>query len=109
MPAKRKTLEITEHLDSPEVIAGYIEAAMEENDPALITEAVGEVARAIGMSSLSEATGLNRVSLYKSFGEGGNPTLTTLTKLFKAMGLRLSVLPERTFLDAKQSQSTSSR
>lgn len=95
MALETKPFDVTEYLDSPEMIAAYIEAALEENDPAFIARAIGDVARAMGMSALARETGLQRESLYKAFGEHGNPTLDTLTKVFKAMGLRLSVTAER--------------
>lgn len=100
MAIETKAWDVTEHLDSPEMIAAYLDAAMEENDPAFIAKAVGDVARAMGMSSLAEKAGLKRESLYKSLGEKGNPTLDTLTRVFSAMGLKLSVEPIKEMADA---------
>ncbi len=82
-----------DHLDSPEAIAAYLEAAMEENDPALLTHALGQIARARGMTQLAKEAGLSREVLYKAFVTGGNPTLETLSKALKAMGLKLAVVP----------------
>lgn len=87
--------DVAEYLDSPEMIAAYIEAAMEGGDPAFIARAVGDVARAMGMSMIASETGLSREALYKGLTERGNPTLDTLTKVFKTMGLKLSVVPDR--------------
>ncbi len=91
--SKTTPFDVAEYLDSPEMIAAYIEAAMEENDPAFIAKAVGDVARAIGMSQIATQTGLSREALYKGLAANGNPTLGTLTKVFRTMGLRLSVEP----------------
>lgn len=90
---KTTPLDVAEYLDSPEMIAAYIEAAMEEGDPAFIAKAIGEVARAMGMSAIASKSGLSREALYKGLTEHGNPTLATLTKVFETMGLRLSVEP----------------
>lgn len=92
---KTTPFDVAEYLDSPEMIAAYIEAAMEEGDPAFIAKAVGDVARAMGMSAIASQTGLSREALYKGLTEHGNPTLGTLTKVFKSMGLKLSVVPDR--------------
>lgn len=93
MAIETKAWDVTEYLDSPEMIAAYLDAAMEENDAAFLAKAVGDVARAMGMSALADKAGLKRESLYKALSEKGNPTLDTLTKVFGAMGLRLTVEP----------------
>lgn len=85
--------DVAEYLDSPKMIAAYLAAAMEENDPAFIAKAVGDVARARGMTALAKETGLSREALYKGLAANGNPTLGTLTKVFKTLGLRLTVEP----------------
>ena len=91
--SKTTKFDVAEYLDSPEMIAAYIEAAMEEGDPAFIARAIGDVARAIGMSQIAAKAGLSREALYKGLTENGNPTLSTLSKVFETMGLRLSVQP----------------
>lgn len=72
-------------------IAEYLAATFEDGDPALIRAAIGDVAKARGMSSLARETGITREALYKALGEKGNPTLDTLTKVMKALGFKLSV------------------
>jgi probable addiction module antidote protein len=62
-----------EHLQTEEDMAEYLEAALEEGDPALITAALGDIARAKGMSQLARETGLGRESLYKALSPTGNP------------------------------------
>lgn len=91
MTIETRDFDVAEYLDSPEMIAAYIEAAMEENDPAFIATAIGDVARAMGMSKIAQESGINRESLYRTLSEKGNPTLDTMTKVFAAMGLKLSV------------------
>ena len=90
------TLEITtwdaaEHLDDQESISAYLSEVMEMGDPAHIVHALGTVARARGMSRIARDAGVGRQALYKSLGEGGNPTLTTLLGVIKSLGLTFSV------------------
>lgn len=91
MAIETKPWDVTEYLGSPEDIAAYLEAAMEEEDPAFFRKALGDVARAIGMTAIARDSGLTREALYKAFGENGNPTLDTLSRVLKAMGVRLTV------------------
>jgi len=78
-----------EHLKSDADMAAYLEAALEEGDPALVAAALGDIARAKGMSDLARETGLGRESLYKALSADGNPELATILKVVKALGLRL--------------------
>ncbi|WP_394892780.1 addiction module antidote protein [Mesorhizobium sp. AaZ16] len=82
-----------DYLDSPETIAAYIEAALEDGDPALITITLGSVARAKGMSEIAKKTGVTREGLYKALSADGDPKLTTFLSVIKSLGLRLSVKP----------------
>lgn len=77
-------------LDSPESIAAYIEAAFEDGDPALITHALGVVARAKGMSELARSAGVTREALYKALTAEGDPKLSTFIGVLKALGLRIT-------------------
>jgi probable addiction module antidote protein len=72
-------------------IANYLEAAFEDGDPALITHALGVVARAKGMAQVAQAAGLGRESLYKALSPDGNPEFATVLKVLRALGLRLKV------------------
>ena len=72
-------------------MAAYLEAVMEENDPALMTHALGVIARAKGMSQIARDTGLARESLYKALSTEGNPEFATVMKVIKALGLKLHV------------------
>jgi probable addiction module antidote protein len=70
-------------------MAAYLEAALETGDAKLVTAALGDIARAKGMSEIARKTGLSRESLYKSLSEDGNPSLDTVLKVARALGLRL--------------------
>jgi probable addiction module antidote protein len=80
-----------ERLTSPEAITAYLEAAFEEGDPALIAAALGDVARARGMTEVSLAAGVTRDTLYKALTKDGDPRLSTLLGVTKALGLKIHV------------------
>ncbi len=82
-----------EYLDSDEKIAEYLAAALEENDPALFSAALGDIARAKGMSQMARETGLARESLYKALSPDGNPTFATILKVVEALGIQLQAVP----------------
>ena len=84
-----------EYLDNEEKIAEYLEASLEENDPALVAAALGDIARAKGMSQMARDTGLGRESLYKALSADGNPTFATVLKVIEALGLQLQAVPRR--------------
>lgn len=80
-----------EHLITDEDIAAYLEAALQEGDAALIAAALGDIARAKGMSQIARDAGLGRESLYKALSVNGNPEFATIMKVVSALGLRLHV------------------
>jgi probable addiction module antidote protein len=80
-------------LTTPEAIADYLGAAFEDGDPQVIASVLGDIARAKGMANIAKETGLSRESLYRALGDNGNPTLDTLLKVLKAVGLGLSAKP----------------
>lgn len=80
-----------EYIDSPEAAAAYLDAALEDGDPQIIAATLGDIARSQGMAIIAEKSGLAREALYKSLSADGNPRLTTLIGVLKAMGLRLSI------------------
>ena len=94
--AKTKTRpwDVVEHLETEEDMAAYLEAALEEGDPALVAAALGDIARAKGMSEIARETGLGRESLYKALSPEGNPEFATVLKIVKALGLRLHATAE---------------
>lgn len=82
-----------EHLKSEEDMAAYLEAALEEGDPALVAAALGDIARAKGMTQVAQDTGLGRESLYKALSASGNPEFATVMKVVSALGLKLHAAP----------------
>ena len=83
-----------DHLESDEDIVAYLEAAFEDGDPTLIAAALGDVARARGMTKVAADAGLGRESLYKALSPNGNPEFATVLKVMQALGLRLHASPE---------------
>lgn len=81
--------DVAEHLKTEEDMAAYLEAALEDGDPKLVSAALGDIARAKGMTQVARETGLGRESLYKTLSPEGNPELTTLLKVVHALGLQL--------------------
>lgn len=95
MKANTKTkttpYDTAEHLRTPEEIALYLEACLEEagDDAAFVVHALGVVARAWGMTQLARNTGLSRERLYKALSGQGNPEIATVLKVIKALGIKL--------------------
>lgn len=89
--AKMKTRpwDAAEHLETAEDMAAYLEAALNEGDPALIAAAMGDIARAKGIAQIARETGLGRESLYKALSAEGNPEFATVLKVVRALGLKL--------------------
>jgi probable addiction module antidote protein len=83
--------DVTEHLDSEEAIAAYLDAVFEDGDSALMKAAIGDVARARGMTEIAAKAGITRAGLYKALSENGNPSFATIASVMKALGVRLSV------------------
>ena len=83
--------DVTEHLRTPEDMAAYLEAAIEEagDDAAFVAKALGDIARAKGMSQVACDAGLSRESLYKALSGERNPTLDTALRVVAALGLKL--------------------
>jgi probable addiction module antidote protein len=86
---KLRSYDAAEYLDSEEEMAAYLEAALEEGDPALVVQALGTIAKARGMSQIAKETGLRRESLYKALSPDGNPEFATVLKVVRAVGIRL--------------------
>ena len=93
MAIKTRPWDAAEHLDTPEDIAAYLAAALEEGDPKLIVAAIGDLARARGMAELARETGLSLESLYRSLSLDGNPEFATVLRILNALGLRLEARP----------------
>lgn len=83
--------DVVDHLQTEEDMALYLDACVEEDpgDGSLIRAALGDIARARGMSQLARDTGLAREGLYKALSPEGNPEFSTIMKVIKALGLKL--------------------
>ena len=96
-PSKTKTVpyDVAEQLRTPEEMAAYLDAWLTEapDDAAGIARALGDIARAKGMSQVARDAGLSRESLYKALGENGNPSFATILKVARALGVRLHAEP----------------
>jgi probable addiction module antidote protein len=93
MALETRRWDTAEHLDTPEAIAAYLEAVMEDGDPALFTHALGQIARARGMTQIAKDAGVTREALYKALNSDGDPRASTLFGVIRALGLHLSVKP----------------
>jgi len=83
--------DVAEHLRSPEEMAAYLEACLEEadGDAAFIAKALGDIARAKGMAIVARDAGLSRESLYKALSGDRSPDFDTILKVIGALGLKL--------------------
>jgi probable addiction module antidote protein len=91
MPIKTTPYDVAEHLRTEEEMLLYIEAAFEEagDDASFIAKALGDVARARGMTQVAREAGLSRESLYKALSGERSPDFSTLLKVMRALGIRL--------------------
>jgi probable addiction module antidote protein len=83
--------DVAEHLRTPKEMAAYLEACLEEadGDAAFVAKALGNIARAKGMSQVAQDTGLSRESLYKALSGDRSPSFDTILKVVEALGLKL--------------------
>ena len=91
MAHSTSTWDPAEFLTSDEAVAAYLEAAFEDGDPKMIAVALGDIAKAKGMSAIAREAGVTREALYKSLSDRGDPKLSTLIGVMKALGLRFTV------------------
>jgi probable addiction module antidote protein len=82
-----------EYLDSEEAIAEYLTAMIEDGDSALLAAALGDIARARGMSEIAKASGLSREALYKALRADAQPRFETISRVCSALGVRLVAQP----------------
>ena len=88
---KLTDFDLSEYLDSPEAIAEYMSQVIADGEQDELLRAMGYIAKAKGMTQISQETGLGRESLYKTFQEGTDPKFSTISKVLKAMGLSLQI------------------
>ncbi|MUV15030.1 addiction module antidote protein [Noviluteimonas gilva] len=97
--------DVGRYLAGDEVMANYLTDCFEEGGTALFLKAIGEVARARGMSELANRTGLTRASLYKALAEDGNPAFDTLARVLDTLGFRVCVVANTPAARDKRSDS----
>ena len=98
MPKKLKISELpefdaAEYVDSEEEIAAYLTAVLEENNPALLAAALGDIARSRGMTQIAKDSGITREALYKALRPGSDPRFDTVNRVLAALGVRLVAQP----------------
>ena len=79
------------YLTNDEIVAEYLTAALEDPNPDVFLAAIGNVAKARGMSSIAEGSGLGRESLYKALTPGAKPRYDTVLKVLQSLGVKLTV------------------
>ena len=91
LKTKTSRYDVAEHLRTPEEMAAYLDAWLEEapDDAAGIAKALGNIARAKGMTQVAKDAGLSRESLYRALSADGNPSFATILKVARALGVKL--------------------
>ncbi len=89
MKEETREFDTAHYLDSEELITQYLNAALEDGNPDLLLMALGNIAKARGMTKIAKSTGLGRESLYKSLSVGSKPQYETIMKVMKALGIKL--------------------
>ena len=86
-----RTFDVADYLDSPAMRATYLDVWLQDNpeDSAGIARALGDIARASGMTDVAKASGLSRESLYRALSDDGNPSFATILRVTKALGIQL--------------------
>jgi probable addiction module antidote protein len=92
---KTRPFDPAKYLDDDEAIADYLTDALETGDSAFVSDALGVVARARGMSGVARTAGMSRESLYRALSADGNPKFETVLRVMHALGLQFSVNPAR--------------
>lgn len=90
-----KRWDVQDHLKTPEDCLLFLQAAFEDagDDPTFIAQAIGEVARSIGMASVARDAGVSREGLYRALAPSGNPSLATIVKVLGVLGFKLGIQP----------------
>ena len=91
MTGLTKPFDISEHLNSPEEIRLFLQEVLETGEESDFIHALSIAAKAMGMTQVAEKAGVTRASLYKSLSQNGNPRFTTVSKVTKALGLKLTL------------------
>lgn len=91
-----------EYLNSEEDVAAYLTTILEENDPALLAAALGDIARSRGMTQVANDSGITREALYKALRPGSEPRFDTINRVCAALGVRLVAQPVHVPPDSNQ-------
>ncbi len=94
MTVKIKEFDAANYLDSDEMIVEYLKAAAEDKNPEVFLSALGDVARAKGMTEVAKRTGLGRESLYKALRPGSHPQYQTISSVLQAVGVKITFTKE---------------
>ncbi len=89
MVSKVIAFDVSEYLEDENMIAEYLSAILEEGGPALLLSAIGDIAKARGMSRIAAESGLGRESLYKALNAGSKPRFDTILNVLKALGVNI--------------------
>ena len=92
MTGLTKPFDISEHLNSPEEIRLFLQEVLETGDESDFIHALSIAARAMGMTQVAEKAGVTRASLYKSLAKNGNPRFTTISKIIKVLGFKITLI-----------------
>ena len=92
MTSGTRVFDIQNDSGTPEAQEDYLAAAFEDGDPALVAAALGDIARARGVTAFAKETGIRCEAVTKGLRPGGNPTLATLAKAAKALGFKLALV-----------------
>ncbi len=87
--SKTTTFDVSQYLDSKEVMAEYLTQVLQDGDTNELLSAIGAIAKAKGMSQIAKDTGLGRESLYKTFNENAKPRFDTVIKVLNSLGVKL--------------------
>ena len=91
--AELKRFDVTDYLDSEEAIAEYLSIVLEDNDPAFLAAALGDIARARGMTQIAKDAGIGREALYKALRSNSSPRFDTINRVCHALGVKLVAQP----------------
>ncbi len=92
MKITTKKWDTSEYLDSPEMIQEYLKVAFEDGDSEQLIIAIGNIAKAKGMTEIAKKTNLNRQNLYKALSPNGSPQFETVKKVIEALGCKLAIV-----------------
>lgn len=91
MEPKTTAFSASDYMQTKEDVIAYIDALLEENDPAFFMACLRDIAKSHGMTALAQEAGLSRQGLYKALSENGQPLFSTVSDILRALGFRLSV------------------